>query len=355
MNPSRLNDYLSSLTQKYEIPVYGCSVHYDRTEVLRCGNDTSGSDFFRFYSITKPVTGFAAMQLIEQDRLGLYDEVSRYLPAFHDLYCLENGQRILCDTPLRIWHLLTMSGGFDYNDEFDEMRTLLSNRRTVSTAGAVSLLAKRTLSFRPGTHYQYSLGMDILGAVIEIVSGVSLPVYMKENIFDPLGCTDLTFYPDTMQYARMSPQVTANTGVSIGKENCFLHAKHFPSGGCGLCGTVDDFMLFLDMLVNNGITKEGCRLIGEETLNLFATPLLCAAAQTELESLKAEPEHQALGVRIRPYPPGEGLLTADGAAGAYAIADRKKRLSLFFCAHVLDYHPVFEEIHSKILHLLYES
>lgn len=355
MNFEKLDSYLHTLSEECGLPAYGCAVHVGGREVFRVGNDTEDRNFFRFYSATKPLTGFCAMQLIEQGRLGLYDRVADYLPAFSALtYRSEDGIRPL-ETPPRIWHLLSMSGGFDYDDEFPEMHRLLDSRGQVRSEEALSLLAQRPLHFVPGTHYKYSLGLDILGAVIEKISGMTLAEYMEKNIFMPLGCRELTFYPTREQYDRMPPQLYREGLSGPEKENCFLHARHFPSGGCGLCGTVDDYMLFLDMLANDGVTRDGRRLLGRETMNLFRTPLLNSDAQRELVSDRVEPEWQALGVRTRPVEPLRGMYTADGAAGAYCLAHKESGVAVLFATHVLGDLTLYREVPSTIFRLTCEA
>lgn len=355
MKFEKLDSYLNSLADMQEIGYFGCAVHIDGKEVYRGGNDMPNNDFFYLYSVTKLLTAVSAMQLIEQNRLGLYDKVSDYLPAFEKLEYMSGNIPVPCSTPLRIWHLLTMSGGFDYNDSFNEMQLFLKDKGQVKSEEVLSLLAERTLSFEPGTHYQYSLGLDILGSVIEKVSGMPLDKYMEVNIFNPIGSRDLTFYPNAAQFERMPPQRTAmEPNKELGRNNIFLSARHFPSGGAGLCGTVNDYMLFLDALCCGEAIGTGKRLLREETLNLMRTPMLPESAQRELRSMRTEPEIQVLGLRSRNAEPGLGIYTGDGAAGAFAAADKEKRMSIFFAAHLHDYAPFYSEIHPNILHIVYD-
>mgnify|MGYP003290270835 CR=1 FL=1 len=356
MNFDKLNSFLEHLEKDFGIPDYGCGVHVKGEEVFRAGTDRQGRDFFRFYSTTKPFTGFAAMQLIEQNRLGLYEPVSKYLPAFRELRCYQDGAVVPCKNELKIWHLLTMSGGFDYNDEFPEMHRLVDGRGLLPSEEVLSLLAARPLAFEPGTHYQYSLGLDILGSVIEKISGLRLDAYMEKYIFRPLGAGELTFWPDEEQKKRMCPQYSANDAVREDIPcNIYLHAGHFPSGGCGLCGTVDDYLLFLDMLANDGVAKSGERLLRSETMNLFRSRMLSAAGQAELNIKRAQPEEQALGIRIRPTAPLQGMYTGDGAAGAYCFADKEQGVSLFFAAHVVEFDSFYRDVHPRLFDLTCEA
>ena len=355
MNFDKIAAFLNSIKSDYGLGSYGCSIHVKGEEVFRAGTDIHGKDIFRFYSCTKPVTGFAAMQLIEQNHLGLYESVSKYLPAFKYLTCMKDGKAVPCENELKIWHLLTMSGGFDYNDEFPEMHSILDGKGFVPSEEALSLLADRPLSFEPGTHYQYSLGLDILGSVIEKISGLRLDEYMKKNIFTPIGAKDLMFFPNEEQTKRMCPLYLSFHREKEIYSNTFLHANHFPSGGCGLCGTVDDYMLFLDTLANDGVTKSGERILRSETMNLFNTQMLPDQCQAELTVKNIESERQGLGVRVRPVNPLQGMYTGDGAAGAYCLADKKSGISMFFAAHVLRHEVFHKEIHPRLFHLMCEG
>ena len=356
MNFEKLRSYLNGLDAHFGVSSFGCGVHVRGEEVFRWGTDLDGQDFFRFYSATKLLTGFAAMQLMEQDRLGLFEPVSRYLPAFRYLRCVKNGKCVPCENELRIWHLLTMSGGFDYEDDFPQMHRLLDGRGLVPSEEALSLLAERPLSFEPGTHYQYSLGLDILGAVIEKISGLRLDQYMDRYLFEPIGAKELTFFPNEEQLRRMPPQYSAQDSMRKNlTENVFLHARHYPSGGCGLCGTVDDYLLFLDLLANDGVAKSGERLLRSETMNLFRARILPEQAQSELAAARIEPEYQGLGVRVRPTAPLQGMYTGDGAAGAYCLADREQGIAMFFAAHTLDCSSFSEQIHPSLFRLLCEA
>lgn len=356
MNFEKLNDFLNRLDRDFGVPYYGCGIHVKGEEVFRTGTEAQSGDFYRFYSTTKPFTGFAAMQLIEQGRLGLYEPVSRYLPAFGKLTCYRDGKIVPCEEELKIWHLLTMSGGFDYNDEFPEMLQLVEGRELIASEELLSLLAVRPLSFEPGTHYQYSLGLDILGSVIEKISGLRLDEYMERYIFRPIGAGELTFYPSEEQKKRMCPQYSAEDAVRENiPHNIYLHARHFPSGGCGLCGTVDDYLLFLDMLANDGVAASGERLLRSETMNLFRTQMLPSRGQAELLANRAQPEAQALGIRVRPVGPLQGMYTGDGAAGAYCLADKEQGISLFFAAHVVHFDSFYRDIHPVLFRLLCEG
>ena len=352
MDFSELNSYLSSLREQYSINLYGCAVHVDSKEIYRTGNDLNGQDFFHLYSATKLFTAVAALQLVEQNRLGLYERVSDYLPAFEHLTKNENGVICECSTPLLIWHLLTMSGGFDYNDDFPEMHALLDGKGRVDSEEILSLLAARALSFEPGTHYQYSLGLDILGGVIEKTSGIPLDQYIEQNILRPAGCSEITFWPNESQYARMSDQYVIDGAHqrNVGKENYFFSARHFPSGGAGLCGTVNDYIRFLDALSS----AEG-NLLRPETMSLLRCPMLTGAAQREFQQLKSTDYLYTLGMRTRITSPGIGAICWDGAAGAFALADPDNRLSVFFAAHLLEFPTFYHVIHPHIRDLVYEA
>ena len=358
MNFDRLDRYLKTLPADHLTEIYGCAVHLNGQEIFRAGTD-SELDFFHFYSTTKLFTVTAAMQLVEQNRLSLFAPVADYLPAFSSLR-VQCGHEVLpCRSPLLIWHLFTMSGGFDYNDDFPEMHELLDEGQPAGSGEILSLLAKRPLSFEPGTHYLYSLGIDILGAVVEKISGMTLDRYFERFILAPVGCRDITFFPSGSQYARMSEQYHSNDAgnelTPIGKQNYFYSARFFPSGGAGLCGTVNDYILFLDVLANRGLAPSGERILQPESVALICTPMLPSIAQKEYQVEHGTDSCYAMGVRTYIDPPGVGSFGWTGAAGSYAVADPEYGLSFFFASHVINYPTYYHTVHPEIRKLVYES
>ncbi|MCR4900719.1 MAG: beta-lactamase family protein [Treponema sp.] len=238
----------------------------------------------RMYSMTKTVTAVAAYKLIEQGKLDLGKPVRDILPEFWEVkVCTDtgrNGKPHPAERPILIQDLLNMTSGYGYgaywegstygefltSDLIEELNDDAAGPCKIITQEFAKKIAQIPLNFEPGTDYQYGFSADILGAVIEKVSGKKFSEFLKENIFDPLGMDDTAFYVPKAKQPRLSKiyktvQDPNHNGkfANLPFEGCNLgiqykmdHAPSFESGGAGLCSTIDDFMKFGLMLVNRG-------------------------------------------------------------------------------------------------------
>jgi CubicO group peptidase (beta-lactamase class C family) len=262
---------------------------------------------FRIYSMTKPVTGMAAMMLIEDGKLALDQPLSDILPLFGEPRVLIDGTKDLASRPaagpITIRHLLTHTAGLGYNivtkgpllkayEENGIIAGAISKKNLpgfapVTPAGSLAIFADRLstlpLIADPGTRWSYSVSIDLLGRVIEVVSGMAFDAFLKSRIFDPLGMASTTFTvpgPDL-------PRLTTNYAVTpIGKfpidpntDSVFAAPPVFPAGGAGLVSSVRDYDRFLAMLAGQGALGR-TRLLKAETAKLAMSNLLPAAVDT---------------------------------------------------------------------------
>ena len=263
------------------------------------GREYDRDTIVRLYSMTKPVTAVAAMILIEEGKLDFADELFRYLPEFASVKVScekgKEGRPVKANRPILIQDLLNMTSGYTYGawsedsplgehltsvliKELNEDQTE-NGANKITTREVARTLASIPLSFEPGTDYSYGLSADILGAVIEELSGMKLGDFMNERIFKPLGMNDTAFYvPDEKQLrlARVYRSVEdwskggerhldLFTSCNLGIQDKMNHQPAFESGGAGLCSNIDDYMKFAQMLTNGG-QLEGKRILGEKTV-----------------------------------------------------------------------------------------
>ena len=258
---------------------------------------------WRIYSMTKPITGMAAMKLIEEGKLGLDDPVSKYFPAYARMRVFTVDPSVsLASAPaknvLTVRHLLTHSGGFSYNifargkllaeyerlgllpgvvDRASEEQARLVRPKTL--AAFAERLATVPLLFEPGTRWGYSVGADLLGAVIEKASGMSFDGYVQSRLLDPLKMTS-TFWTVP---ARAANRLTTNyvylagrrVPIDPGATSVWLDPPSFPYGGAGLVSSARDYDRFLHMLANGG-TLDGVQVLKPETAKLGMSNLLPA-------------------------------------------------------------------------------
>ena len=160
--------------------------------------DCAGRDKLLLYSCTKPVTAVCTMQLVERGIISLEDKLVDYVPAFAEsCFVDENGDKQVVGGEITLRHLLTMSAGLDYNlMRNSAVLELIAKCPDATTEQVVDAIAKSPLNFRPGERFLYSLCHDVLGRVIEVVSGKKFSEYVKGNVFDPLEMYDCGFKMD---------------------------------------------------------------------------------------------------------------------------------------------------------------
>ncbi len=281
MNFQPLKDFLDYYLPMLGIPGSDTVIYRDHQEIFRY---QSGFDSLRFrtpvrpnalynmYSITKVSTCVAATQLIERGEILATDPVYAYFPEFKDITVKhprpDGGFDILpAKNTMLIKHLLTMTGGLNY----DLNRPAIQAAKVASggrcpTLDMVRAMAKDPLDFEPGERFQYSLCLDVIGGLVELVSGMSLGQYMQENIFDPLGMTQTGFAMTDERRAMLATQYEYDTlnkrAVEIPVDQCiYRFGPDYESGGAGLISSVDDQILLADALANGGIGKTGNRIL----------------------------------------------------------------------------------------------
>ena len=263
------------------------------------GREYDRDTIVRLYSMTKPVTAVAAMILIEEGKLDFADELFRYLPEFASVkVSCEKGKEsrpVKANRPILIQDLLNMTSGYTYGAWSEDsplgehLTSVLikelnedqaeNGANKITTREVARTLASIPLSFEPGTDYSYGLSADILGAVIEELSGMKLGDFMNERIFKPLGMNDTAFYVPAEKQIRLARvyrsvedwskggerHLDLFTSCNLGIQDKMNHQPAFESGGAGLCSNIDDYMKFAQMLTNGG-QLEGKRILGEKTV-----------------------------------------------------------------------------------------
>ena len=249
---------------------------------------------FRIASMTKAVTSVAAMQLYESGALLLDDPVSRYLPAFGSVEVLSPGGGLAPPVrPVTVRHLLTHTSGLSYRflappqlaTRYIEAGITDGLAQTPGTVGEmVDRLAALPLLHEPGARFTYSLGVDVLGRVVEVVSGRSLAEYMRDEIFEPLGMVDTGFFRDPADADRYATVYAPGPGGLVevpadpvtSPDGRTVYSAGYPydgprtyhSGGAGLTSTISDYARFLLALLNGG-ELDGARILGRRTVQLM--------------------------------------------------------------------------------------
>jgi CubicO group peptidase (beta-lactamase class C family) len=295
---------------------------------------------FRIASMTKAVTSVAVMQLYEAGALMLTDPVSKYLPAFGEMdvltppsdpggdYTLEPARRAIT-----IRHLLTHTSGLSYRFlsppwlapyYLDANITDGLSQAGGTIGDMVDRLATTPLLHDPGEQFTYSLGVDVLGRVVEVITGETLADYMTAEIFEPLGMADTSFFKEraeTDRYAAIytpdgdgiskvpdAPVATPDGRTVYSAGYPYGESQRYYSGGAGLTSTISDYARFLQALLNGG-ELEGARILGTKTVRLMTRDHLVGLGVPE------GGQRFGLGFAISPDPGLSGGPRSEGAFG----------------------------------------
>ncbi len=377
MDFQHLEEYLSHLPE-FGIPAGDIAVYKDHKCVFRhmVGySDYAGTvpvsrkDLYNIYSNTKLVTVVATMQLVEQGKLNLHDPVQKFLPAYGDLVYKTRAGTERVTVPMTVYHLLTMTSGLGYDPAPAVEQLLQRQDNRATTREVIDALAQEPLSFEPGTRWKYGRGHDVLGAVIEAATGLKFSEYLKQNIFVPLGMEHTTFdTEDAYVKAHLSAYYTYDSknkkaipAVNVGGP-AFYGTAGLEGGGGGLISCTDDYVLLVDALANEGVSKDGYRILSEACIREIKTPRLDLLQQSQyiLSHFKRGYGY-GLGVRTlidKGYgaesPLGE--FGWDGMTGGYGLVDTENRLAICYmqnvsgCDHA--WHAVFPETRDMIYNIL---
>ena len=246
---------------------------------------------FRIYSMTKPVVSLALMMLHDEGKLQLHDKVARYIPAFaktkvYSHISEKQARFVEQDPPMSIFHLLTHTAGLSYGgDPWHPVDKLYEAawrrhgffRRDTRLRDMIDHLADLPLSFQPGSDWQYSVGSDVVGCLVQVIADMPLADFLKQRIFAPLGMADTDFWvpPDkadrlAAMYGSASdvdPVLIENNAVMNGDAR---QPTQCPSGGGGLVSTAADYLRFAQMLLNGG-QLDGARLVSPLAIKRMTT------------------------------------------------------------------------------------
>jgi len=293
---------------------------------------------FRIYSMTKPVTSVALMQLYEQGAFQLNDPVHRVIPEWRNLKEYVSGEGATMETrpvqqPMTFRHLLTHTSGLTYgggpamlttNHPVDAMYGTLGIRRgaeyTLETF--VQKLAQAPLRYTPGTRWMYSYATDVCGYLVEALSGKRFDRYLQENIFDPLKMSDTSFTVAAEKLDRFAANYERGADKSLKLlddplNSTYAKTPQFFAGGSGLTSTTADYYRFSEMLRRGG-ELDGQRILGSRTLRMMTMNHLPGGADLTKLAIGAFSETTYDGIGF-----GLGLATTLGevAAGSFGAGD----------------------------------
>lgn len=334
---------------------------------------------WRIFSMTKPITAVAAMILWEEGRFELHDPVAKFVPEFAETKVWRGGTWVRpvlepLSEPMEMWHLFThtagLTYGFMYQHPVDELYRKAGMEwgfpRDLDLAGLCSLLARQPLLFQPGAEWNYSVSLDVLGRVVEVISGQRLGDFMRERIFEPLGMSDTAFWCTSDRAERISALYAAAPGTlaatrADAADRGVYHEPKLDGGGGGLVSTTGDYVRFAEMLRNRG-ELDGRRILAPRTVEYMASNHLPGNADLTAfgRPLFAETSYDGVGfglgmsVTLDPVaakvPGSVGDFGWGGAASTWFMVDPVEDLTLTFMTQLMpsSTHPLRSQLKQMV-------
>ena len=304
---------------------------------------------FPIASMSKVITVAGIMQLYEQGLFKMWDPVSLFLPGFKSPKIAKEKpdgayEIVEAKGEVTMRQLFTMTSGVPYGwgetaagriRAETEEKWMKSGKPMPGTVEYVNMVGQLPLAFEPGERWMYGFSIDVLGAVIEVLSGKTLGEYLQENIFDPLGMKDTGFFVPAEKRGRIATLYHINEGMKPAERDYPDHKPEFESGGGGLFSSVPDYSRFARMLLKGG-TLDGVRILGRKTVELISTDHL-TAEQRKGDSWDTQRGYgYGLGVRVMTNPELAGINGSagewgwDGAFGNWFCVDPKENLTCVY-------------------------
>ena len=359
---------LTQVYRKGHLVHTGICGHMD----LERGKPMREDAIFRIYSMSKPITAVALMMLVEEGLIGLDDIVHSHIPEWKNLGVYSSGMpSLLPDAPpsflttpvqraMKVVDLATHTSGLTYGfmmrsavDAAYRKAKVVDRETPGGLQGMVGQLAQIPLDFSPGTAWNYSVSIDVLGYLVEKLSGMSFGEFLRTRLFDPLGMKDTAFYvpsDDIERFTSCYQPETQGSGLRLqddGRESTYAKPPMLESGGGGLVSTAHDYLRFCRMMLNGG-TLDGVQILSPKTVALFSLNYLPDAreiADMALPGMFSESGYAGVGFSLgcgvnvnvaKTRLPGSlGEYFWGGAAATAFWIDPKEELTVVFMTQVI--------------------
>ena len=359
---------LTQVYRKGHLVHTGICGHMD----LERGKPMREDAIFRIYSMSKPITAVALMMLVEEGLIGLDDIVHSHIPEWKNVGVYSSGMpSLLPDAPpsflttpvqraMKVVDLATHTSGLTYGfmmrsavDAAYRKAKVVDRETPGGLQGMVGQLAQIPLDFSPGTAWNYSVSIDVLGYLVEKLSGMSFGEFLRTRLFDPLGMKDTAFYVppnDIERFTSCYQPETQGSGLRLqddGRESTYAKPPMLESGGGGLVSTAHDYLRFCRMMLNGG-TLDGVQILSPKTVALFSLNYLPDAreiADMALPGMFSESGYAGVGFSLgcgvnvnvaKTRLPGSlGEYFWGGAAATAFWIDPKEELTVVFMTQVI--------------------
>ena len=305
------------------------------------------TDIFRWASQTKAVATVVLLTLFEENKFLLDDPIDKFLPMFANpqVYVsgsVENGDLVTrpAKRKITVRHLLSHTAGYSYNSFGEDLR-IVNYSQPVTTKEIVERIARTPLMHEPGEGYTYGFNTDIAGYLAEVITGKTLDVLMKERIFDPLGMNDTYFYLPQEKHDRLVKMHIRSSNNRLYSLDPEIIEQNYPlatnqpfhGAGAGLCGTIEDYAKFCQMLLNRGEFNNH-RVLGSKTVELMGINQLSHLPGNFLFGLGFDiGSERNFNVNLR----SEGSLSWGGLYGTSYLIDYKENMIVLLYTNVRDW------------------
>ena len=374
----RLTGWQVAVSRAGQLVHHSTSGHRDREAGVAWSEDT----IVRMFSMTKPITSVAAMMLYEEGAFELKDPVSKLIPSFADARVYRSGSAFKPVTepltePVRMWHLLTHTSGLTYGFHHQHVTDAIyrsagfewGQPKGFDLEACCDAWAGLPLAFQPGSEWNYGVSTDVLGRVVEVISGMSLDAFLQERIFEPLGMTETGFHVTSDQTDRVGRLYSPNpaNGEAVVSPLDFVTTERptYLSGGGGLYGTAADYLRFCHFLLGRG-ELDGERLQGTRTVDYMTRNHLPGNADLEAfgRPLFAETSFDGvgfgLGFSVQLDPAAYRVLSSPteyawgGAASTAFFCDPHEDIAVIFLTQLLpsSTHPIRPQLKQLVYQAL---
>ena len=370
---SRLNSHLERYVDDRRLPGFHVVVsrrgkvahqHLYGMRDVEASLPVTADTMYRIYSMTKPITSVALMMLVEEGKLLLSDPVSSFIPSFGATRVWRGGSVLKPMTepmtePMLVWHLLSHTAGLTYGFLYHSPVDDIYRRngfewgvpKGFTLEQACDHWASLPLLFQPGTEWNYSVATDVVGRIVEVVSGLSLDEFFAQRILAPLGMHSTGFFATEEQQNRLAALYQPDPATRLAKRldtmgRAVTHRPSFLSGGGGLVSSAHDYHRFMMMLANGG-ELDGVRLLAPQTVDLMTMNQLPGNADISQFGRPIDLENAydgfgfGLGFSVLVDPAAAKLHGSlgdygwGGAASTTFWLDRVKQLSVAFYTQLL--------------------
>ncbi|MBA3872868.1 MAG: beta-lactamase family protein [Anaerolineae bacterium] len=344
----RINSFMEDLVKDNRLPGvltlvqrHGKVAHFGKfgSMDIAAGKPMQEDALFRIYSMTKPITSVAIMLLLEEGRLNLFDPVSNFISAFANTkVCVGSstmGLDLVDQQPvMTIHHLLTHTSGLSYGSFYDSPAEEFYRRsdnqlqRETSLKDLVEKVASFPLVFQLGTRWRYSMSVDVLGYIVEVISGMSLGDFFKERIFKPLGMVDTDFCVPPEKVNRLAQIYSSDALYDIRPVppayipgiRDITKPTLSPLGGAGLVSTLGDYLAFSNCMLNKGAYAGG-RLLSRKTVEWMTANHIPASLMPIKMGLDERDHGFGLGFRVTTHLGQARRLSSVGEFGWGGLAN----------------------------------